>query len=194
MMRCTARFAPRVMSSFARMNAAQTRKFTLDFQPEEGTARCALEKSCYLKINFKISEDASVYDAIQRMAAHKIGALAVCSGPTDNGQVIGVISERDYLCKIALLGKTAKSTKVVEICTHGVANLVMSNQNDSVDLCMRKLINADCRHLLINDDRGVVIGMLSIKDLVKVVLARNLDVIEKLTNLAIGKGANYGSD
>ena len=68
-----------------------------------------------MKIDFKINENASVYEAMKRMAAHHIGCLAV----TDSyGAIIGVVSERDYLCKVALLGKNSRvcSIRLLSYC------------------------------------------------------------------------------
>ena len=62
-----------------------------------------------------------VSDAIKRMAAHQVGALAVTS-KSDAKKIIGIVSERDYLSKVALLGKQSKTTAVSEICTHGKKN------------------------------------------------------------------------
>lgn len=73
----------------------------LDEDPLDETAASALAKSCYLRINWKISEDDTVYNAIQRMSANNIGALAVVD--SGNDQVIGIISERDYLNKVGLV-------------------------------------------------------------------------------------------
>ena len=63
------------------------------------TAQSALDKSCYTTIDWKISEDSMVIDAIHRMVANDIGALAVTHKV--HGDVIGVISERDYLNKVS---------------------------------------------------------------------------------------------
>ena len=122
----------------------------------------ALEKSCYLRIDFKIAEDAPVYDAIKRMSAHRIGtyafwlaqtskdclsphipharagALAVTKAGMDD-EVIGIISERDYLSKVALLGKQSRTTPVSAICTQGESNLVTVSYDETVDECMRKV-------------------------------------------------------
>lgn len=76
------------------------------------------------------------------MAANRIGALAVTSA-TDPNKIIGVVSERDYLTKVALLGKASKTTPVIQICTHGDANLVTVHEDETVDECMRKVSNAE---------------------------------------------------
>lgn len=62
------------------------------------SAKDALKKSCYFKIDFGISEDATVYEAVQRFAAYNIGALAVTN---EDKRVIGIVSERDYVSKVS---------------------------------------------------------------------------------------------
>ena len=105
-----------------------------------------------------------------------------------------MISERDYLSKVALLGKTSQATKVSEICTYGKSNIVVVEMNESMDDCIRKILGRDIRHLLIADKKGEVIGMLSIKDVVKVLLAEQKDVIKRITSYALGSGIFYGDN
>ena len=91
----------------ARPSLAPAASSPLDFQeipdaplnPLYETAQSALDKSCYTTIDWKISEDSMVIDAIHRMVANDIGALAVTHKV--HGDVIGVISERDYLNKVS---------------------------------------------------------------------------------------------
>lgn len=73
------------------------------------TATDAWNKSCYSGIDYTISEELPVYDAVQKFAAYNIGCLVTVD---EDGKISGVVSERDYVCKIALLGKTSKETKV----------------------------------------------------------------------------------
>ena len=77
------------------------------------------------------------------MAANRIGALAVTSA-SDSNRIIGIVSERDYLTKVALLGKSSKTTPVIQICTHGDANLVTVAETETVDECMKKVAFAMC--------------------------------------------------
>lgn len=122
---------------------AQARAFSIDFEPIPEpplnplfeTAQSALEKSCYLKINWKCSEDDLVIDAVKRMVAHDIGALAVTSKGDD--AVAGIFSERDYLKKVAFLNKDPTTTKVGEVATMGgFANLVTVTRMNPIDRCM----------------------------------------------------------
>lgn len=158
----------------------------------DDTALTAASKSCYQKIDWKISEEATVFECVQRMAAHRIGALAVTA--SSGSKVIGIVSERDYLSKVALLGKSSKSTKVAEIATMGDTNLVTVTEDEPVDDCMKKLLARDCRHLLVRDKTGDITGLVSIKDLCKCVVARHTEVVERLVNFNTGKGAFFGSE
>jgi signal-transduction protein with cAMP-binding, CBS, and nucleotidyltransferase domain len=164
-------------------SAVNLRSLSTKVDPLDETARSAFEKSCYLKIDWKINENSTVLDAINRMVANKIGALAVTN---DQGNVIGVISERDYLCKIGFLGKTSKSTKVSEICTHGEANLVSVTLDNPIDACMAKMLNRNVRHLLIREKgSGNMVGMISVKDIVKCAIAKQDAVVDRLTEMVV---------
>ena len=109
------------------------------------------------------------------------------------GNVTGVISERDYVTKIALLGRNSKDTKIKEISTKA-ANLVTAGPEDSVDLCMNKMLSKDIRHLPLLDGDEKVIGMLSIKDLVKTIVQEKEKTIKVLSDFALGKGGHFGSE
>mmetsp|Transcript_21526 Transcript_21526/g.42962 ORF Transcript_21526/g.42962 Transcript_21526/m.42962 type:complete len:208 (-) Transcript_21526:84-707(-) len=133
------------------------------------TAADAQAKSCYNSIDWKISEDAKVIEMLKLMVANKIGALAVTDG---EDKVVGIVSERDYLSKVAFLGKTSDTTTVKEICTHGISNLVTVTAGNPIDRCMEKMLGRDVRHLLIRDKKyggpdTNIIGIISIKDIVK---------------------------
>jgi CBS domain-containing protein len=128
------------------------------------------------------------------MAGHDIGCLAVTEGSDPKGKVIGVISERDYIKKVAIHGLSSKDIKVSAVCTYGVQNLVVAANDEPIDECMKKMIERDIRHLLIRDRDGDVMSMLSIKDLVKMVVVRHNIVVRKLTDFALGKSVFYSSD
>ena len=152
-----------------------------------------MEKSCFLKMDFKIAENSTVYDAVKRMSAHRVGALAVTSS-NDSDKIIGIVSERDYLSKVALLGKQSRTTMVSEICTQGDSNLICVRATDSVDECMRKVLASDVRHLLVRDSQDKIVSLFSIKDLCKCVVAKHNEVVQRLTDFGVGKGAFFGSE
>ncbi|GAX15198.1 hypothetical protein FisN_12Lh096 [Fistulifera solaris] len=172
----------RVMTSTTRLMSATV--------ADVSTADDALELSGYKEINFKIDEDAMVYDAVQRFAANNIGCLVT----TDKaGNMTGIISERDYICKVALLGRTSKETPIREISTRG-ANIITAKGNETVETCMEKMMTKGIRHLPVVDDAGSVTGLISIKDLVKTVVSEKEKTIKVLSDFALGKGGHFGSE
>lgn len=105
----------------------------------------------------------------------------------------GILSERDYIAKIALLGRTSKDTLVKEISTKS-SNLVTAQIDESVEDCMTKMLTSDIRHLPLVGEDGKVVGMISIKDLVKTVVTEKERTIRVLSDFALGKGGHYGSE
>ena len=95
------------------------------------------------------------------------------------------IRDRDII-KIAYLGKTSKTTKISEICTNGQANLVSVSLDNPIDACMRKMINCNVRHLLVREKgTGAMVGMISVKDIVKCALDKHEAVVNKLTEMVV---------
>ena len=105
----------------------------------------------------------------------------------------GIVSERDYICKVALLGRTSKDTPVKEIATRG-SNIITAKADESVESCMEKMMSKGIRHLPIVDDSQKIVGMISIKDLVKTVITEKDDTIKVLSDFALGKGGHFGSE
>jgi len=138
---CSRLAVPRVAARV--VTPMQARAFSVDFEPIPEpplsplfeTAQSALEKSCYLKINWKCSESDLVLDVVKRMVAHDIGALAVTAAGDDT--VSGIFSERDYLKKVAFLNKDPATTTVGEVATMGgFPNLVTVTRMNPIDRCM----------------------------------------------------------
>lgn len=143
-----------------------------------------------MAIDFTIPEDCTVYEAVQKFSAYNIGCLVTVNA---TGDITGVVSERDYVNKIALLGRNSKDTKVSEISTKS-ARLVTASPADSVDECLQKVLSKDIRHLPLINDEGKLMGMLSVKDLVKSVVEEKEKNLRTLSDFALGKGGHYGSD
>lgn len=116
--------------------------------------------------------------------------FVICCTPLSSGNLSGVISERDYVTKIALLGKTGRTTKVNEISTKS-ANLITASPEDTVDSCMAKMLSRDIRHLPLVDDKGKVVGIISIKDLIKSSLEEKDHTIHSLASFAVGEGGHF---
>ena len=110
-------------------------------------------------------------------------ALSSCP----SGNLTGIISERDYITKLALLGKKSKDTAVKEVMTTA-ANLITGSPNDTVDACMDKMLSRSIRHLpLVDKASGKVVGLLSIKDIIKVLVEEKDAEIKQLSKLALGQ-------
>ena len=110
---------------------------------------------------------------------------------TNTGNMTGVVSERDYVCKVALLGRTSHETKVREISTAG-PNIITATADESVELCMEKMMNHGVRHLpIVEGSNKTVIGMVSIKDLVKTVVKEKEQTIKVLSDFALGRGGHF---
>ena len=121
---------------------------------------------------------ASVYEAIEKMAEEHVGALPVLQ----DGKLVGVVSERDYARKVILKDKSSKQTRVSEIMTQDVITVA---SNDRVESCMELMQRHHIRHLVVVD-AGVVIGMLSLRDLLTEVMAEQASLIDQLEHYIRG--------
>ena len=119
-----------------------------------------------------IGPDAPVIDALRLMAEREIGALVVVNGE----KLAGILSERDYARKVMLLGKSSRDTPVGEIMT---TKVICVSPQRTVEECMALMTEKRIRHLPVLDG-GKLIGVLSIGDLVKEVIAEQKSTIEQL--------------
>jgi CBS domain-containing protein len=108
----------------------------------------------------QIDADASVLDAIKRMVEGNVGALLV----TADGNLIGIVTERDYLRRVTLQGRTEKDTLVREIMS---APLVYVTPETTIQECMAVMTERRIRHLPVLDDGRETVGVVSIGDVVK---------------------------
>jgi CBS domain-containing protein len=121
---------------------------------------------------FTIGADDSVYNAIKLMAEKGIGALVV----TDGDSIAGIVTERDYARKVVLMDRSSKETPVRDIMSKAV-RFVRPDQ--TTDDCMALMTERRMRHLpVIENDR--LIGMVSIGDLVKNIIAEQQFTIQQL--------------
>lgn len=127
---------------------------------------------------WSIAPDASVMDALKLMAEKEVGALAV----TEDGKLVGIVSERDYARKVILKGRASRDTSVKEI----MATRVICTQLDqSVDECMALMTEKRVRHLPVMSD-GELVGIVSVGDLVKSIIADQQFVIDQLVRYITG--------
>ena len=108
----------------------------------------------------QIEASATVFDAIKRMVESNVGALLV----TDGGRVTGIVTERDYLRRVTLEGRTEKETLVREIMS---APLVYVTPETTVEECMAVMTERRIRHVPVFADGRELVGIVSIGDLVK---------------------------
>lgn len=119
-----------------------------------------------------IRPDAKVIEALQLMARKDIGALIVMEGD----KLVGILSERDYARKVILHGKSSQDVSVQDIMT---ANVITVDPSATVEECMSLVTRKRIRHLPVCE-RGIVIGLVSIGDLVKEVIAEQELTIKQL--------------
>jgi len=134
------------------------------------TVRTLLERKG--RAIFSVEPQAAVLDAIRLMAEHHVGALVVMRGAA----LEGIVSERDYARKVILRGRSSADTPVRDIMTSPVLTVTLDT---TVQQCMQLMTDRHVRHLPVLDAARVV-GMVSIGDLVKAVMADQQQQIEQL--------------
>lgn len=129
---------------------------------------------------FSILPDATVLDALKMMAEHNCGALLVLNGD----EVEGIISERDCVRKVELAGKTARETRVGEVMTSKVVYIEAARE---LDECMALMIEKNIRHLPVYD-AGKLVGLISVRDVLKEVVDVQKFMISQLEHYITGGG------
>jgi CBS domain-containing protein len=126
-----------------------------------------------------IGPDQMVLDALKVMAEKNVGALPVVK----DGQVVGVFSERDYARKVVLLGRSSVGTAVSAIMSSPVITV---DPHKTVEACMNIMTDSHLRHLPVVEN-GLLIGLLSIGDLVKEAIAEQANLIQQLEQYIRGE-------
>ncbi len=127
---------------------------------------------------FSVSPELPVIDALRVMAEHNVGALIVVAG----GEITGIFSERDYARKVSLRGRSAGTTSVKDVMT---SDLFTVTTEHSVEACMALMTAKHIRHLPVVES-GQLLGMISIGDVVKSLIAEREQTIQQLTNYITG--------
>jgi CBS domain-containing protein len=126
-----------------------------------------------------IAPDATVFQALKLMAEKDIGAVVVM----EKGELVGILSERDYARKIVLLGKSSTDTPVRQIMT---SHVICISPKQTVEGCMGLMTEMRIRHLPVCGDDGKVIGMITIGDLVKAQIDDQKFTIEQMEHYIHG--------
>jgi CBS domain-containing protein len=129
---------------------------------------------------YSVRPNATVYEALQKMAEHNIGALVVTNG---DEEVVGVFSERDYARKVVLKDRSSREMTVDEIMSTSVVTVT---PNTTVDECMYCMTANRCRHLPVVE-RNKIVGMVSIGDLVNWIMTAQDGMIHQLEDYICGK-------
>lgn len=127
---------------------------------------------------WSVDADEPVLVAIQIMADRHVGALPVMRG----GELVGLVSERDYARKVVLLGRSSAETFVWQIMSSPVITVP---PGERVRRCMEMMTERRIRHLPVVD-AGTMVGMISIGDLVRAVIEEQANTIEQLEKFISG--------
>ncbi|WP_454762478.1 CBS domain-containing protein [Cupriavidus campinensis] len=141
------------------------------------TARQVLEAKANHAI-YSIPPAATVYAALQLMAEKSVGALLVM----EHGNIVGILSERDYARKVILMQRTSRETLVREIMTTAV---IYVRGDQTTDDCMALMTRHRLRHLPVMEG-DELLGMVSIGDLVNDIISEQRFVIEQLEHYISG--------
>jgi CBS domain-containing protein len=125
-----------------------------------------------------ITPSTSVFEAVRQMAEKNIGALLVM----EDVKIVGIITERDYARKIVLIGRSSKETAVRDVMTSPVMYVRPDQTNEE---CMALMTDNRVRHLPVMDS-GKLIGLISIGDLVKDIIAEQKFTIQQLEHYIMG--------
>jgi CBS domain-containing protein len=124
-----------------------------------------------------IAPTATVYEALELMAEHDVGALIVVK----DGAVVGIFSERDYARKVVLQDKSSHDTLVRDVTS---SQVVCVRPNQTIDQCMAVMTNKRIRHLPVLDQNRLA-GVISIGDAVKAIITEQSIMIDHLKDYII---------
>ena len=129
---------------------------------------------------FTIAPEATVFEALEMMAKHNIGALLVMTGDEING----IVSERDCIRKVDVMGRKARDTKVGDIMTSSVITV---DANQPLEDCMSLMIDKNIRHLPVCEGKQLL-GVVSVRDVLKEVIEVQQMMLSQLERYITGAG------
>ncbi len=127
-----------------------------------------------------VSPEETVYHALMLMANHNTGAVMV----VDNGQMVGIFTERDYARKVILMGRCSLDTKIREIMTR---ELITVHPEATLEECMEVMTRWHIRHLPILSE-GRLVGIVSMRDVVQAIITKKEETIQDLEKYIMGQG------
>jgi CBS domain-containing protein len=129
-----------------------------------------------------ISPDATVHEAAALMEERNVGAVLVCK----DGQILGILSERDCVRRVMLQRRSPASTRVREVMTTPIQSVTL---HETVDHCMQQMTDRRVRHLPVVEG-GQLLGMISMGDVMKAELSEQEDLISGLESYIHGPSAS----
>lgn len=129
---------------------------------------------------YTITPEATVFEALNLMAEHNIGALLVMTGDEING----IVSERDCIRKVDVMGRTARDTKISEIMT---SNVITVEADQPLEECMGLMIDRNIRHLPVCEGKNLL-GVLSVRDVLREVIEVQQMMLAQLERYITGGG------
>jgi CBS domain-containing protein len=127
---------------------------------------------------WSVGPDDTVFRALEVLAERNVGALIVL----EEGRLVGVLSERDYARKVILRGLASRDVRVRDLMTHDVVTV---GPDETVRGCMQRMTDGRFRHLPVIEE-GRVVGVVSIGDVVKTIMADQAFEIEQLQGYISG--------
>ncbi|RMH56264.1 MAG: CBS domain-containing protein [Candidatus Hydrogenedentota bacterium] len=142
----------------------------------QGDVACILDRKG--RTVYSIEPDVPVFEALQKLAEHDVGALPVMK----DGKLVGIFSERDYARKVILKGKGSRQTPVREIMVTNVYTIAPEAQ---ITDCMKLMTEKRIRHLPVVENEKVV-GVISIGDVVNAIISHQQQIIDHLSDYISG--------
>ena len=127
---------------------------------------------------WSVTSTETVFESLKLMAEKNIGAVLVIDG----GSLVGIMSERDYARKVVLQGRSSKDTLVKDIMTQKV---IYVRPDETIEECMALMTEKHIRHLPVID-KGTLLGLISIGDVVRALISEQKFIIEQLENYISG--------
>ena len=129
---------------------------------------------------FTITPEATVFEALNLMAEHNIGALLVMTAD----EIKGIVSERDCIRKVDVMGRNAKDTPISEIMT---SDVITVDADQPLEDCMGLMIDKNIRHLPVCEGKNLL-GLLSVRDVLRDVIEVQQMMLSQLERYITGGG------
>jgi len=129
---------------------------------------------------FTITPESTVFEALNLMAEHNIGALLVMTG----AEIKGIVSERDCIRKVDVRGRNAKDTKISEIMT---SDVITVDASQPLEECMSVMIEKNIRHLPVCEGKELL-GVVSVRDVLREMIEVQQMMLSQLERYITGAG------